>query len=114
MIVVTEGKNTEPRYLEAFKRIHVQPRVGRLVESDFRLEIISGAGVPMTVVDRAIQKRQDLQGSLSREDSVWAMFDRDDHPKFEEAKRKARDNKVCLAVSNPCFEIWGIYHYEDC
>jgi len=19
-----------------------------------------------------------------------------------------------LAVSNPCFEIWGIYHYEDC
>ena len=25
----------------------------------------------------------------------------------------ARDNSVSLAISNPCFELWGIFHYRD-
>ena len=111
IIVVTEGEKTEPQYLQMFKRIHVQPHVRRSV---FDLKVISGVGVPKTVVDRAIQEREDLQGPLDREDSVWAMFDQDNHPGLEEAKRKARHEGVHLAFSNPCFEIWGIYHYEDC
>ncbi len=108
IIVCTEGEKTEPQYLEMFKEIHVKP----LGKSVFNLEIISCASVPMTVVNRAIQEIQQ-QGPLSRENSVWAMFDRDDHPKFKEAKDKARKKGVHLAVSNPCFEIWGIYHYRD-
>lgn len=111
IIVCTEGEKTEPQYLEMFKKIHVEPFVRRSV---FDLKIISGVGVPMTVVDRAIQELEDLQGPLNREDSVWVMFDKDEHPKFQEAKRTARSKGVHLAVSNPCFEIWGIYHYQDC
>ncbi|MXW39649.1 MAG: RloB domain-containing protein [Synechococcus sp. SB0668_bin_15] len=111
MIVVTEGEKTELRYLEVFRKIHVEPFAREL---GFRLEIVSGTGVPMTVVNCAIQKRQSLQRFLRKEDSVWAMFGRDDHPEFKEAKRKARDKGVYLAVSDPCFEIWGIYHYRDC
>lgn len=110
IIVCTEGEKTEPQYLEMFKKIHVEPFVKRSV---FDLKIISGVGVPMTVVDRAIQELEDLQGPLSREDSVWVMFDKDEHPRFQEAKRTARSKGVHLAVSNPCFEIWGIYHYQD-
>ena len=110
IIVFTEGEKTEPQYLEMFKKIHVEPFVKRSV---FDLKIISGVGVPITVVDRAIQELEDLGGPLSREDSVWAMFDKDEHPKFQEAKRTARSKGVHLAVSNPCFEIWGIYHYQD-
>ena len=113
MIVVTEGKKTEPRYLEMFKRIHVLPHIGKSI---FNLRIIPGIGVPMTVVDRAIQELQALQEPLSGKggkDSVWAMFDRDEHPEFEGAKDKARSKGVHLAVSDPCFEIWDIYHYQD-
>jgi len=110
MIVVTEGEKTEPEYFKAFKEIHVPPHIKKSV---FDLRIIPGIGVPKTVVDRAIQELQDLQGPLSGKDSVWAMFDRDEHPKFEEAKRKARSKDIGLAISNPCFEIWGIYHYQD-
>ena len=110
MIVVTEGEKTEPRYLEMFKKIHIEPFARK---SDFRLEIVSGVGVPMTVVNRAIQELQRLQEPLSGEDSVWAMFDLDEHPKFDEAKHKARSKGVHLAVSNPCFEIWIIYHYQN-
>ena len=114
IIVVTEGEKTEPSYLRAFKEIHVPPHVKSSV---FNLKIISGdgfgGGVPMTVVNCAVEELQKLQGTLSREDSVWAMFDRDEHPEFEEVKRKARNQGVQLAISNPCFEIWGIYHYKD-
>ena len=108
--VFTEGEKTEPGYLEAFKKIHVELFVKRSI---FDLKIISGVGVPMTIVNRAIQELENLQGPFSGNDSVWAMFDRDKHPEFEEAKTKARNKGVHLAVSNPCFEIWGIYHYRD-
>ena len=110
MIVVTEGEKTEPGYLKAFRKIHVLPHIKKSV---FKLRIIPGIGVPKTVVDRAIQELEDLQGPLSGKDSVWAMFDRDEHPEFREAKDKARSKGVHLAISNPCFEIWGIYHYQD-
>ena len=110
IIVFTEGEKTEPQYLEMFKTIHVQPFAKG---PDFDLKIISGVGVPMTVVDRAVQELQKWRPFSREEDSVWAMFDRDEHPKFEEAKNKARSKGVHLAVSNPCFEIWGIYHYRD-
>ena len=41
------------------------------------------------------------------------MFDRDEHPEFKRAKEQAIRKGVHLAVSDPCFEIWGIYHYQD-
>lgn len=110
IIIFTEGEKTEPQYLEMFKEIHVEPFVKRSV---FDLKIISGVGIPITVVDRATQELENLQGPLSKKDSVWVMFDRDEHPKFEEAKNKARSKGIHLAVSNPCFEVWGIYHYRD-
>ena len=110
MIVVTEGEKTEPGYLEMFKKVHVEPHIKKSV---FCLRIISGVGVPTTVVDRAIQELEKLQRLPSEGSSVWAMFDRDEHPNFEQAKDKARNKGVRLAVSNPCFEIWGIYHYQD-
>ena len=50
---------------------------------------------------------------LGMQDSVWAMFDRDNHPQFKIAKQIAFRNKICVAVSNPCFEVWCILHYRD-
>ena len=42
------------------------------------------------------------------------MFDRDAHKRFDEAKDMAHGNGIRLAISNPCFELWGIYHYQEC
>ena len=41
------------------------------------------------------------------------MFDRDEHPRFDEAKNMAYGNGIRLAISNPCFELWGILHYQE-
>ena len=106
IVIVTEGKNTEPSYLLAFHRIYGNNTV--------RLRPIGGVGDPRAVVDRAIAERNEARRDpLGRRDSFWAMFDRDDHPRFHEAVNLARGNDIPLAISNPCFELWGILHYED-
>jgi hypothetical protein len=35
------------------------------------------------------------------------------HPGLGEAVQQARVNGVNLAVSNPCFELWLILHFQD-
>jgi len=66
------------------------------------------------VVERAIEEQARSKGdSLGNDDSAWAMFDRDVHDRFAEAKNLAHGNGTGLAVSDPCFELTGILHYRD-
>jgi hypothetical protein len=46
-------------------------------------------------------------------DEVWCVFDVDDHPRVDDAKQQARDNGIKLAISNPCFELWVLLHFQD-
>ena len=99
IVVVTEGKKTEPGYLRVFSRLFRVPTV----------EVVPiGVGEdPRSVVERAIKEARSLVGdAASQRDAVWAMFDRDDHATFEEARRLAADHGIPVAVSNPCFELW--------
>ena len=106
IVVVMEGASTELRYLKMFRRIYGHQSV--------TLVPIGGVGDPRTVVERAIEESRKLKrDSLADRDSVWAMFDRDIHPRFAEAKNLAHGNGISLAISNPCFELWGILHYQD-
>ena len=106
IVVVTEGASTEPTYLKVFSRSYGH--------QSLRLVPIGGAGDPRAVVERAIEESKNLKGDpLAGRDSVWAMFDRDAHARFDEAKDLARGNGIPLAVSNPCFELWAVFHYRD-
>jgi len=76
--------------------------------------------VPNTIANRAIdraklQKRSGKKkaNSFERLDEVWAVFDRDEHPDFDQAVNRCRENGVQVARSNPCFEVWLILHFED-
>lgn len=108
IVVVAEGVTTEPGYLRAFDRLFGDRTAVRLV-------LIGGVGDPRSVVERAVEEsRASKRDRLGRRDTVWAMFDRDEHPRFDEAKDMAHGNGIQLAISNPCFELWGIYHYQEC
>ena len=76
----------------------------------------------MTVAERAAARarkhglapRQRKQrNSFEESDQVWAVFDRDDHPRFDEAVALCKSNGVCVARSDPCFELWLILHERD-
>ena len=101
VIVVTEGEKTEPEYIRAFARIYGASNV-HLKETGFD---------PQRVVEMAIA----LKRSLSRgtRAHVWAVFDRDEHERFDKALHLAQQHGICVAVSNPCFELWAVFHYQD-
>ena len=105
MVVVTEGKVTEPEYLRLFHRLHGSP-------SATLVPVPLGAD-PRAVVERAASERSSSRPDPDAEgDSFWAMFDRDDHARFDEAVDLARARDIPTAISNPCFELWAILHYE--
>lgn len=111
-ILFCEGQNAEPHYFLALR----SRWCGALIE----VETIPGAGVPKTIADRATERFRTLRGeqrknadSFEFKDEVWAVFDRDDHPHFDEAITKCESNGVNVARSNPCFEVWLILHLED-
>ena len=112
ILVVTEGKVTEPEYLKAFAHQRRNPLV--------HVEIVGPAGVPITVVREAVAVRQKARDEATRErddnlrfDVAWAVFDRDEHPTFAEALKEAKASLVDVAPSNPSFELWALLHFED-
>lgn len=107
--IVCEGRLTEPSYFSDLAR-----HCGALVAIDLVLE--RGAGVPLSVVDKAIELLAPKGGagdSFEERDQVWAVFDRDVHPRFMEAVNKAEAAGISVAYSNPCFELWLVLHYRD-
>lgn len=109
MLVFVEGLRTELQYINCWYRIY---RAQVLVEIDER------HGTPMTLVKAAIKAKQTEQREERRNrgkahDEYWCVFDRDEHPQFDEAIKLAHDNGIRIAVSNPCLELWFVWHFEE-
>jgi hypothetical protein len=109
---VCEGKVTEPQYFWGFANSCANPRV--------TLEIAPEAGVPLTVVTLARDLKREAESEAAKEedenlnyDSVWVVFDVDEHPNIPAAIQMARGNAIYLAVSNPAFELWLLLHFRD-
>ena len=112
ILVVTEGEVTEREYILAFKDAYRNPRV--------TVEVAEEHGVPKTLVRIAKHYKEEADAKASREedenlafDSVWCVFDIDDHPAVGETKMMARDNGIHLAISNPCIELWLLLHFGE-
>jgi RloB-like protein len=112
ILIVCEGKNTEPQYFDGFQRNCRNPRVEILVAREH--------GVPRTLVETAKEHKKTAEAEAKRRgdenlayDSVWCVFDVDEHPHIPDARQMARDNDIELAISNPCFELWLLLHFRD-
>ena len=105
--VHTEGKVTEPSYLEELARRH---------RDRIRIDVGETGAVPHTLVDGA---RRDVDNNRARRragplyDEIWCVFDVDEHPNVKGAIDRALRKNVKLAVSNPCFELWLVLHFQD-
>jgi hypothetical protein len=111
IVIACEGKVTEKYYLENCKQEYASGMV--------KLRWLPITGVPMTVVNAAIQEREQLiEKARKTKDSfdvfrVWAIFDRDEHPEVPEALQLARSAGIDVAFSDPCFELWPLLHLND-
>lgn len=113
LLIVCEGKNTEPQYFKQFAKFHRNSLV--------QVEIAEGQGVPLTLVRIARDRQNAANEEAKRQgddnlkfDSVWCVFDIDEHPHVPEAKEMARTLEIGVAISNPCFELWLLLHLRDC
>lgn len=112
VLAVCEGKNTEPQYLEGLRRY--------CRNSLIRVKIVPGAGVPLTLVRRAKELKRDADHEAKRYgdsflayNQVWCVFDQDEHPNILEALDLARRSEIQIALSNPCFELWLMLHFQE-
>ena len=69
----------------------------------------------MTVAKKAKAEAESRKqkDSFEKGDRIWAVFDRDEHPRFEEAVALCKKHGVSVARSDPCFELWLILHERD-
>jgi hypothetical protein len=110
IFIYSEGEKTERDYFDAMARAF--PSVV------LEIEIIEGAGVPLTIAKKAVGAAQSARArnrrqSYANRDEFWAVFDRDEHPYIPEAISRCSDANVGVAYSNPCFELWLILHFQD-
>lgn len=113
LVVFCEGERTEPEYLNALKR---QPSVRDLAAVDLRVETGQGGSVPRTLVAIASEARRRAIDEDAEIDEFWCVFDVEwprNHPGLDEAVKAAHANGIQLAISNPCFELWLILHFQD-
>jgi hypothetical protein len=112
ILVCCEGQVTEPSYFNGLKReghnnlLHVEVKPGGLA--------------PKTLVDYAVdlkraaeKKARGQRDDNLKYDEVWCVFDVDAHKHLLDAKQKAEVHGINMAISNPCFELWLLLHFQD-
>jgi RloB-like protein len=107
VLIVCEGRKTEPNYFNGLKLAHGL--------SNMNLKVHQPSGHdPMSLANFAIQE-------LDRDkecDRGYCVFDRDGHAGFEDAvrtiqtSRHGREGRLFAITSVPCFEIWVLLHYR--
>lgn len=111
-LITSEGKVTEPEYLDIVKAHR------RIRSADIRI-----LPPPPTSPKEIVAKACDLKRQARRDDpydAVWCIFDVEPQvgqkarPGLADAMQMASANGISVALSNPCFELWILLHSEDC
>jgi hypothetical protein len=114
IVIACEGSKTEPRYFKS-------------IGNELRLETLQiivlphqGKTDPRSIIERVIEERHEMKRNQAwtNGDSAWAVFDGDEHieqspEKWKSAIALAKKQKIQLAITNPCFELWYLIHFRD-
>jgi hypothetical protein len=91
-----------------------------LRDSLIHIEVSRERGDPLRLVEAARDRRADAERRARRHkddnlryDEVWCVVDVDEHARLPAAEALAAREKIGIAVSNPCFELWALLHLVD-
>jgi len=109
LLIFREGQRTEEIYLTEWWRRH---------RDRIRVTIDDRPAGPLQLVERAVAEKQHelreaRRGRGRPHDEIWCIFDRDEHPNFDEAVALAATHGINIAISNPCIELWFLLHFEN-
>jgi RloB-like protein len=101
VLIVCEDSKSSPSYLEAIRDdLKLSPNI------DIHGEECGSA--PVSVVEYAKKLMEKDTGY----DKVYCVIDRDQHPNFQKVLKSAKDKKIKVIVSIPCFEYWLLLHFK--
>lgn len=103
ILIVCQGQETEKSYFEQFEYVSAI------------IKTIPVAQDPVSLVEAAIQLRDQAKAAKTPYAQVWCVFDKDDSPadQFNSSISRARSQKLRVAYSNQAFEFWLLLHFED-
>lgn len=109
VLIVCEGEKTEPIYFSSFVEKY----------NLITVEVVPAKGsAPVSIVSDAAERKKERRNrskgsvKLVPYDHVYCVFDVDEHPDIPSALETARQNKIQVALSNPCFEYWLLLHFD--
>lgn len=112
-VIATEGSVTEPHYFSIFSDSVISQLRSHRVR---RLEILpSSVGSAPNHVIAALDKYK-TENQIVDGDELWLVIDVDrwiSRGLLPRVVREAKQKGYYLAISNPCFEAWLLYHYAE-
>lgn len=117
ILIACEGSKTEKIYFESLKK---DLRLPTLTIREVTVLPHQNRTDPRSIIERLIEERQQMRNEQrwSQKDEAWAVFDGDEHiekslDKWNSAISRAKSQKINLAITNPCFELWYLIHFQD-
>ncbi len=118
ILIVTEGSQTEPKYFEHFRTRQTNIDI-RVVGS----RTSAGETDYASLIRKAIDYQNKNQISITNGDSTWVIADGDinyNNPdpittknnQLTKARKLANGKGIQIAISNPCFELWFLLHFQ--
>lgn len=110
VLIVTEARETEPNYFRGL-------RDDSIVSDRFAVTVKSSKGkAPSKTVQKAISDNEKQEGRGEAYDKVWCILDveeRDNREQIDAALKLADDHGIKVCLSNPCFEVWLLFHFDE-
>ena len=101
-LIVTDAEKTEKYYFEGIKN-HIPDSL----KNDLQIKIYSNKALSK-IIDFAAEERNKDE----RFRDIWLVFDRDEVKNFDKLIEEAKENKMNVGWSNPCFEIWLMSYFQ--
>jgi hypothetical protein len=114
ILIACEGSKTEPIYFNSIRNDLRSPTLEIIVLPPQKKTD------PGNIIERLIEERQKMKNEKrwTTNDAAWAVFDGDEHierskENWQTAINRANSQKINLAITNPCFELWYLIHFQD-
>ena len=108
-VIASEGVVTEPDYFNGLKVRWQSPRI--------HVEVLTRSEVEQSSPEHVLRTLNEFARSyrFRAGDQLWLVIDRDSwKPRtIASVARECENRNYKLAVSNPCFELWLLLHFED-
>lgn len=109
VLIVCEGKKTEPYYLEELRE--------ELQLNSANVKVVGRGTDPLSLVNYALNEFDNNKDY----DQIYCVFDKDQHTNYQDALykitscRTRKTNKIPIhaITSVPCFEYWLLLHFVD-